>query len=49
MKKGRKPCYLEKIPNNKLQKMPHTKALNFKPNQDSNLYSSIGGKLGKQM
>ena len=31
MKVGRKPEYPEKIPDDELQKMPHTKALKFKP------------------
>ena len=30
MKVGRKPEYLEKTPDDKLQKMPHTKARKFK-------------------
>ena len=31
MKEGRKPEYLEKTPDDELQKMPHTKARKFKP------------------
>ena len=31
MKEGRKPEYPEKTPGDELQKMPHTKALTFKP------------------
>ena len=31
MKEGRKPEYLEKIPGDELQKMPHTTAQRFKP------------------
>ena len=31
MKEGRKPEYQEKTPDDKLQKMPHTKAQKFKP------------------
>ena len=30
MKKGRKPEYLKKTPDDELQKMPHTKARKFK-------------------
>ena len=31
MKEGRKPEYPEKTPDDKLKKMPHTKARKFKP------------------
>ena len=31
MKEGRKPEYPEKTPYDELQKMPHTKARQFKP------------------
>ena len=31
MKEGRKPKYLEKTPDDKLKKMPYTKARKFKP------------------
>ena len=31
MKEGRKPEFLEKTPDDELQKMPHTKARQFKP------------------
>ena len=31
MKEGRKPEYPKKSPNDELQKMPHTKAQNLKP------------------
>ena len=31
MKVGRKPEFPEKIPEDKLQKMPHSKARKFKP------------------
>ena len=31
MKEGRKPEYPEKIPDDELQKIPHTKARKFKP------------------
>ena len=49
MKKGRKPEYSEKAPDDELQKMPHTKKPeNSIPNRDSNPNSSIGGRLGKQ-
>ena len=37
MKEGRKLEYLEKTPDHKLQKMPHTEAQKFKL-QDSNLH-----------
>ena len=33
MKEGRKPEYLEKTPGDELQKMPHTKARRFKPQE----------------
>ena len=47
MKKGRKPEYPEKTPDDKLQS--HILKLeNSRPNRDSNLYSSIGGRVGKQ-
>ena len=48
MKEERKPEYPEKTPGDELQKMRYIKAPKFKPNQDSNLDSSIGGRLGKQ-
>ena len=43
MKEERKPEYLEKNPNNELQKASH-KAQKFNPDQDWNLHSSAGGK-----
>ena len=47
MKEGRKPEYLQKTPDDELQKMPHNPE-NSSPKRDSNPHSSIGGRLGKQ-
>ena len=52
MKERRKPVYLEKTPDDKLQKIPH-RAYYMQPEdsstkRDSNPHSSIGGRLGKQ-
>ena len=49
MKEGRKPEYPEKTPDDKLQKMLHTKAQKFKPQQRLKPTLYIGGRLGKQM
>ena len=38
----------KKIPEDELQKRPHTKARNSSPNRDSNPHSGIGDRLGKQ-
>ena len=47
--RGRKPEYPEKkIPANQLKKCHILKPENSSPNPDSNLHSSIGGRLGKQ-
>ena len=48
MEEGEETDYLEKTPDDKLQKMPHTTAQRFSPKRDSNQRSSIGGRLGKQ-
>ena len=39
MKEGQKPEYLEKTPGNKLQKMPHTKARNFKSQSETRTHT----------
>ena len=49
MNERRKPEYLEKTADDELQKMPHTKPINSIPNQNLNLHSSIGGRLGMQI
>ena len=51
MKEGRKPEYSEKTPGDELQKMPYYILLipqDSSPKWDSDLRSSIGGRLGKQ-
>ena len=49
MKEGRKLEYPEKTPGDEHQKMPHTtQPEDSSPKRDSNLRSSIGGRLGKQ-
>ena len=35
MKEGRKPEYPEKTPDDKLEKMPHTKTRKLKPQKDT--------------
>ena len=47
-KEGTKLEYSEKTPDDKLQKMPHTKDQKLNPNQDLNPRFGIGGRLGKQ-
>ena len=48
MKEGRKQEYPEKTPDDELQKSHILKPEDSSPNRDSNLHSSIGGRLGKQ-
>ena len=48
MKEGRKQEYVEKTPDDELQKMPHTKAQNSSSKQDLILHNSIGGRLGSR-
>ena len=49
MKEGRKLEYLEKTPDDELQKRHKLKLEDSCHKRDSNPHNSIGGRLGKQM
>ena len=48
MTEGRKPEYPEKTPSTSFRKCHILKPENSSPDSDSNPYSSIGDRLGKQ-